>query len=240
MHIITSHCLESSRELSDALNEAGVKCDVVDIRNQPYEYLRGTVFAYGTSAHTYAADKRYNKSNAVKNCVDKVTTFKAFKASGVPTVEYVTNRQKVPKHWETIVCRKEVSGRKAEGFQLVEQGDDLPDWELFTEYFYYVREYRVVVFMGQAFVYYKREVWDPKEKYTNHEFIFQKPRRAPYKIHVNITRDAIKAAKALGIDYVGFDIVVNSRGAYRFLEANSGAILCEEVKAAIINHFKGK
>lgn len=236
MKIITSHCLESSRELSQALNEAGIGCDVIDVRNSwEHSNYTGVVFAYGCSDRTERAFRRYNCVKAVERCVNKRLTFESFNRAGIPTVPYCTRRHLVPKHWETVVCRESVYGRKAEGYKLVDQGEDLPDWELFTEYFHHVREYRIVVFMGQAFVYYKREVWDKKGKYNNHEFIFQKPRAI---IHHKMMKDAIKAAKALDIDYVGFDVLANSKGTYVFLEANSGAILCEEVKAAIIKHFK--
>lgn len=236
MKIITALCMESSRELAEGLNEAGVKCDVIDVRNSwQHENYTGVVFSFGSSEYTPRADIRYNKPAAIAACVNKLRTFSAFNRAGVPTVDHRALKSTVPNHWETVVCREKVDGRKAEGYRLIDRGEPLPDWELFTEYFHHVREYRVVVFKGQAFVYYKRETWDEEWKSNKHEFIFQKP-RAP--IHHSMMKSAVRAAKALDIDYVGFDVLVNSKGAYVFLEANSGAILCEEVKHAIIEHFK--
>jgi len=47
----------------------------------------------------------------------------------------------------------------------------------------------------------------------------------------------LKAAKALGIDYVGFDVVAMNKNDFVILEANSGPILTGEAEEAIINYY---
>ncbi|KWH03712.1 hypothetical protein WT58_24060 [Burkholderia territorii] len=145
-----------------------------------------------------------------------------------------TERNKVPKNWDSVVVRESRVGRKAEGFHhwLKEEGE-LPHGELYTKYYEHRNEYRVVVFMGKYFVYYKRPVSKDGEEW--HEMVLQ-----PARKFEAMGRHALAAAKALGIDYAGFDVVANSRTEYVFLEANSGPILNEEVKDYIVKWFKEK
>ncbi|MNQ79946.1 hypothetical protein D3C85_949070 [compost metagenome] len=47
----------------------------------------------------------------------------------------------------------------------------------------------------------------------------------------------LRAAKALGIDYVGFDVVAKTKKDFRILEANSAARLEDEAENAIVEYY---
>jgi hypothetical protein len=191
------------------------------------------VFNYGCN-RKIAAQNVLNKATAVATCIDKVATFNAFVKAGVPTVAFTTRKQDVPKTWDAVVIREKVNGAKAEGLKYAYQGPGygdlrgpIPDGALFTELFEHTHELRVVVFCGKVVGCYRKEhagggLWD----FIPHEYSL------PLNVH------AITAATALDIDYVGFDILVNNKGAYVFLEANSGPVLTDDVADAIKGYLK--
>lgn len=219
----------SSDALAEALKNNGVEAKVFKKDAIAYDYSKyDYVFSYGCSAQT-EHKQRINTTKAVKLCIDKVATFDVLKKVGVPVVDYVTKRKEIPPHWETVVVRKERNGRKAEGMQIVNLADEviIPDGELFTEYFDYKQEYRVVVFRGVIVGrYFKRFENDW------HKFIIQ-----PKKGFEEMDKACLTAAKALGIDYVGFDVVAKTKKDFRVLEANSGPAITDEAEYAIVEYF---
>lgn len=233
--ILTYVAKESSNELARALQAEGIDVDVLDMGydhfNQALARRYDWVFSYGCSYRTVDRN-RLNRADAVKKCIDKVETFKALSKAGIPVPQWATERNKVS--WDSVIVRDSRVGRKAEGFHHWLKGEgELPHGQLYTKYYEHKREYRVVVFKEKFFVYFKKLIEKDGEEW--HELVLQPAR----KFEV-MGRHALAAAKALGIDYVGFDVVANSREEYVFLEANSGPILCEEVKGYIVKWFKEK
>ena len=232
--IITTHGQESSRYLCEGMVAAGIEARAFDLKR---EYVDGAgydyVFSYGTSEVVgKARKKRYNSPVAVETCVDKEATFRALRKAGIPTCESTTDK-KVARKWGFAVCRENVANRRNEGmtYWYAEDGD-IPDAALYTKWFDHIREYRVVVFDGQTFIYFKST-----DKETGLWNLNYRPCNGPWLWRM--CEHALKAAKSIGIDYVGFDVLMNAKGEVCFLEANSSAVLCDEVRAAIINHFKG-
>lgn len=187
------------------------------------------VFAYGFSEQDFIGVPRTNHASAVRRCIDKVKTLSTFKRFKIPTVEYCTNFRDIPAHWDVIVVREKVDGKGNEGLHFVEA--PLPNVfkhkPLYTNYFEHRMELRVVVFMGKVFTYRKHQVLDEWEFH-------------PFRAPKSLTEDAIRAAKGLGIDYVGFDVLYNNKGSYAFLEANSGPVLIEDVRDYIVDWFVNK
>lgn len=225
--LINSCAGESCATLAKALKEEGHDVYV----GKPYKddkvrFSDRVVFSYGCSAQTLH-EKRFNKRDAVLNCVDKVSTFIQLNRAGVPTVEYTTDWDKIPKHWDQVVCRDKVDGRKAEGIEYYFQGEVPKGKALYTQVFYGNYEYRIIILCGKLVgIYYKREIdgeW---------LFMLQNP-----KGFEGMVEHAIKAAKALNIDYVGFDVLAKNKRSYVFLEANSGPSLTGEAEAAILSLF---
>lgn len=236
--IITYVAQESSRKLAKALKAAGIIANVFDMNHtnewevRKYDYI----FAYGCSAASDYRIKRLNSAKATKACIDKLQTFAALSKVGVPIPEYTSDRKKAAaRKWATTVVRDSRTGRKAEGYTLVDYPDKLPEGELFTEYFFHKREYRIVVFNGEVVGRYYKRPEIHKDGYEWHQFSLQ--RAGGFE---DMDRYCLKAAKALGIDYVGFDVVSVDKRNFKILEANSGPILTDEAEAAIIKYFKEK
>ncbi len=233
--IYTSLCNKSSKLLAEALNTRShgeCKARVVNPYTQVVNPQKDEIiFGYGCSSSNNSAHKhvRINTRTAVKNCVDKPTTFKLMTEAGVPTVEYVTKYDDIPHHWDIIVARKKRAGRKAEDLEYLFQDNKhkIPDGELYSEYFPHKYEYRIVVFKNVIVGrYFKNE--------QNGEWLFN---NQPAKRFELMDKACITAAKALGIDYVGFDVVANTKTDFRLLEANSGPVITDEAEDAIIEYF---
>lgn len=228
--IVTGKCILSARKLAEGFNtrtNGEWKAIVYDIRkeNIPY-HMRNYVFKYGCSKVIPAAHI-VNTVEAVRRCVSKIDTFRTLAMENIPIPRWTRNKNQIGKEWQQIVVRSKVDGRKAEDLDYFNQGDVLPDAPLYTEYFPHKYEYRIVVFKEKVVGrYYKAE--------AKGEWTFKSQ---PKKGFEQMDKDAIRAAKALGIDYVGFDVVANTKKDYRFLEANSGPILTSEAEEAILNYY---
>lgn len=227
MKIVVLHpklAYESASKLAKALN-----ADLCNPFQEDRRDFRGfdVVFNYGCDLNIHA---RYvlNPRLSVARCKDKIATFMVLKEAGVPCPAYATRKQDVPKDWECIVVRESVDGARAEGLDYKYQGDELPDAALYTEYFPHKYEYRIVVFKGQVVGRYRKVEVDG-------EWELQLMRKQGFE---EVDADCIKAAQALGIDYVGFDVLENKQGKCIILEANSAPILTEEAIKTIVKHFK--
>lgn len=217
----------SSDILADVLKFNGVQTDVFRMNRTSrrdfteYDY----VFAYGCSARTKHKN-RINSREGVLSCVSKPKSFDAMKAAKVHTVPYCTQKP-IPKEWGWVVIRKEADGRKAEGLDYCENGSKVPDGELYSEYFEHKYEYRIMVFMGKVVGrYFKKE--------EGVEWDFKLQPSAGFEL---MDKHCIKAAKAIGIDYCGFDVVANTKKDFRILEANSGPRITDEAENAIVEYF---
>lgn len=187
------------------------------------------VFNYGCSAKT-PCKTVINSVAAVECCIDKVSTFQVLRHAGVPVPNFVTNQHQVPKHWEQIVCRADARGCKNEGMQIISQGEAIPKAALYTEYFFHKKEYRVVVFKGKVVAIYSKE----EDGEGGWDLIFR-----VNKGFEAINKACLDAAKALNIDYVGFDVVAKTKKDFVILEANTGPILTEEVQEFLVRKLKG-
>lgn len=217
----------SSKILAKALNNNGVKAEVFNLNNTfKVDYREfDQVFAYGCSAESLHQN-RLNTARAVSCCVNKPKTFDALRKANVNTVEYVLKKP-IPKHWDWVVIRDKINGRKAEGLNYHENNELVPIGNLYTEYFEHKYEYRIMVFLGKVVGrYFKKTIAD--DWYFNLQ---------PAKGFEEMDDQCIRAAKALGIDYVGFDVVANTKKDFRILEANSGPRITDEAENAIVEYF---
>jgi glutathione synthase/RimK-type ligase-like ATP-grasp enzyme len=218
-------CSTSAKALAAALGADAIN---------PYDTGRTSfsrydlVFNYGCG-NKFQAKHMINSAIAVERCVDKIQTFNILKRKGLSHPDFKTSRNEVPKYWETIVCRKDACAAMNKGMEYAYKGDVLPHAELYTEYFEHKWEYRIVLFMGKVVGRYHKvataERWDL--------ILMQK---AGFEA---IDYECQQAAQAIGVDYVGFDVLENEDGEFVILEANSGPILTEEVKKAIVKRLKG-
>lgn len=218
----------SARDLKEHLELNGQQADIFrpytdgNPNLTKYDY----VFSFGCSAGP-KHNKRLNNRDAVIQCIDKVKTFNVLKKAGIPTVNYVQDARDIPKDWEQVCCRTSLDGKKGEGLDYFFR-DDVPKhgYKLFTEVYHGEKEYRVMVFNNWVGVYWKRK--------EGNDWMF---RKQPNRGFEKLIADAKKAANALGIDYVGFDVLAKSKTDYVFLEANSGATLTPEASTQIVTFF---
>lgn len=228
--IINSVAGISSKELAVFLTKWGHQAEAIKPdKTQRWDYSNyDVVFNYGYSQQV-VTKKIVNRTNAVRTCINKPATFECFKKANVDTVEYCTRVGDIPKKWAWVVVRNQLDGRKAEGLDYYENiPGNVPNGALFSEYFEHKYEYRVVVFMNKVVgFYYKSE--DANGIWT---FLPQ-----PHKGFEKMGQQAVDAAKAIGIDYVGFDVVAKNKKDFRFLEANSAPVLTAEAMEAIYEHF---
>lgn len=218
----------SCKQLSEALTYNGVKNKVFRLKDEQFIDEGFThVFSYGCSYPT-ATGVRLNNSVAVESCVNKPTTFNKLKAAKCKTVDHVLRKEDIPENWDWVVIRSKVDGRKAEGLEYAENiKGQIPNGVLFSEYYGHKQEYRIMVFRGNVIGrYFKKE--DSGDWYFNNQ---------PAKGFEEMDKHCIRAAKALGIDYVGFDVVAKNKKEFAILEANSGPRITDEAENVIVEYF---
>jgi glutathione synthase/RimK-type ligase-like ATP-grasp enzyme len=217
-------CTESAQELAQALGADRVNPFETDRRDfRAYDL----VFNYGCHRDIYAK-KVINSSKAVGICKNKVETFKILHANKLPAVGYATTKAMILPHWEWIVVRDKVDGARAEGLTYVENGKDIPNGALYTEFFEHKYEYRVGVLNGKVVGRYRKDV-------VGVDWEFTRMLKGGFG---KMDEACSKAAAAIGIDYVGFDVLENKKGEFVILEANSGPIITEETIKAVKKYIK--
>ncbi len=229
MKILIAHSFwkHSAARLAEWLIVNGHSVDIVDCRrgedtNKAYD----VVFNAGVSYKEYRGRLlTINRAEFVEACVDKLKTFKALKQAGIPIPKVAVRWRDVPEDWDGYVVRTKVDGRRNEGTSFHNSYDTIPkDGVMYTEWMDLPYEYRIVVFKGEVVGrYYKRLQRD-----HTWELVSQ-----PSKGFEQMDADAIRAAKALSMDYVGFDVIAKNKKSYAFLEGNSAATLQDEVAESI-------
>jgi len=217
--IAPKKCSVSARKLALAI---GAEFFNLNVSNRMDFREFDLVFNYGSSKMiTYNAI--INRPESVANCIDKINSFSIFNIHNIPTVEWITDKNKIPKKWDIITCRSSATGSGAKELEYCYDYKNIPDAVLYTEYFSHEYEMRIVVFQGEVVGRYLKEE-------TNGEWNFVELQKRGMK---SVDTACINAAKALGIDYVGFDVLANDCEDFVILEANSGPVLTDEVRKAI-------
>lgn len=172
-----------------------------------------------------------NPSAAICVSTDKIKSYAAFKKAGVPTCNYVTDEEDVPEDWNLVVSRETTTGRNCEGVMICPRDDLVPTCPLYTEYFEHDEEHRIVVFQGKVLARYM------KTNLKDGEYDLQYMLPQGYE---ELDKTAIAAAKAVGLDYAGVDLLYNSDNQLHIcLEINSGPLLTEEVEEQLVKILKG-
>jgi len=232
MKIIVLHpqaCALSAASLAKELGAASEnpwKKDRKDYR----EY--DLVINYGCNRNIKAT-RLINSAKAVACCIDKLRTFTVLQEAGIKNIpEFTTNAAKT-KDWELVVVRKEVDGKGNAGMQYINpEKQAIPDAPLYTKYFYHKTEYRVVVVPEKNGIM-SVEAYEKKNVDGEWEFL------PDNSIHLDAMKaECIKAANALKIDHVGFDVLMDRQKKFVILEANSGPILLEDTVKAFKKMLK--
>ena len=171
--------------------------------------------------------KVINRPEAVKICVNKISTLKRV----VNGVEW-TKDVDVAKDWlkkdGAVVARATETGSRSDGTMIAMNLEGFKECpaKFWTRYFDHVHEVRVNVYKGKILSVYEK-LTDEKD-----EFYFQYMNVEGAHHQVDAMIDSI--SKNIGIDLYGMDVLVNKKGEARLLEINSGAVLLEETEPALL------
>jgi len=234
MSILVLHAnisAKSPKRLPEAIGGVAANTYEDDDKN----ILRGKtlIFNYGVSSEITTNLPIINKFKSVLSCVDKRKTFEILSKAGCQIPKFSTDKDKVPKSWGNVVCREDASGARNQGMEIVdlEDGGVLHDAQLYTQYFYYEQEYRIIVFKGKVVARYEKKF---KKSLDCLEFVLMDK-----KGFKEIDADCIKAANAIDIDYAGFDVLYSEEEGHKILEANTGCILTDDVLEYLVKSLKG-
>lgn len=187
-----------------------------------------------------------NSPDAVSRAVDKLACFKAWRAAGLPAVEFTEDRGEA-QEWvdagDLCVVRKLLRASTGDGIVLVREGR-VPRAPLYTRYFKGMEEYRVHVAFGKVI-----DIQEKRRRTTDHE------ESVPHEIrnlangwvfcregitaHKEVTEGAVEAISTLGLDFGAIDIKRKIRsGAVGLLECNTAPGLEGSTGAAYAAAFR--
>lgn len=158
-----------------------------------------------------------NSFEAVRACIDKRATLHHLAIVGVPVPQFAT---RINDEWDTVICHTKPDGRKNEGIIHWYRDHDqpIPPAYLYTNYYPHRGEYRVVVLKGKIVGRYRKVerdgAWDLELR-----------DKRGFEL---MDAACLKAANALRIDYVGFDVLAQKKDNFVIIEANSAPILTDE------------
>jgi glutathione synthase/RimK-type ligase-like ATP-grasp enzyme len=181
------------------------------------------VFNYGTSALNKSCTNWINNPKSCRVSIDKRLTFSMLHSANIPTVHFALDKSDIKKSWKIVVVRKDATGNQGDSLDYCHRGEDIPDADLYTEYYDHKCELRIVVFKGMIAGRYMKE-----EKHKMWELT-----PVDSDGFKQIDKQCIKAAKYLKLEYVGVDVLANTEEDFRILEVNSAPIITEEVTTFI-------
>lgn len=160
-----------------------------------------------------------NRPLNVGSATNKLHAFKLFQHNGVSIPEFVTNLAAALK-WaqagETVICRKTLTGSEGKGIVVItqENNKEMPVCQLYTLYKKKKQEFRVHVLGDKVIdVQEKRRVKDAEKVDSfirNHDngWVFC---RDGVNMPKQCGEEAVKAIKALGLDFGGVDVIYNAK-----------------------------
>lgn len=189
-----------------------------------------------------------NKPERVKIATNKLSFFQL--CSKVPegerprVVPWTTDKEEVKKWLQEgyeVFARTVLTGHSGNGIVLVPDKDNIPNASLYTKYIKKDKEFRVHVMNGKVFDA-QRKIRDPQKEPINWKirshhngFIYV---RNNIQIPENVKEEAIKAIKAISLDFGGVDIIVNRKQIPYVLEINTAVGLEGETLINYATEFK--
>lgn len=184
-----------------------------------------------------------NPFNNVKIASNKLETFQKFAENPEIQIPQWTTDPEVARTFGTVVCRTVLRGHSGNGIVLWEGDGDLPRAPLYTQYVKKKHEFRVHVMNGEVIdVQQKRKRRDfdgePNTKVRNHQngWVYC---RENLDIPDDLSRQAILATGALGLDFGAVDLIYNERQNRSYvLEVNTAPGLEGTTLENYVNGFK--
>lgn len=189
------------------------------------------------------AHRVLNPFNNVKTASNKLLSFEKFSENEEIHIPQWTTDPEVARTFGTVVCRTVLRGHSGNGIVLWEGDGDLPRAPLYTQYVKKKHEFRVHVMNGEVIdVQQKRKRRDfdgePNTKVRNHQngWVYC---RENLDIPDDLSRQAILATGALGLDFGAVDLIYNERQNRSYvLEVNTAPGLEGTTLENYVNGFK--
>jgi len=252
---------KSAKRLVASLKEKKINAVLAD--NSDFEPTKGDIIIGWGSGNWPEWKSRarnqevtwLNPSNVICDSVDKVQSFKLFRAAKVacpPT----TDQYALAKRWlnegHSVLARMDIEGHDGSGITVMNSPKDFMEAPLYSKYVEKTWEYRVHVLNGEAFWSQERH---PLEEEDN-KFFKKNPDEkirttnkgwtlyvANAKIPEICKREAERAIEAIGLDFGAVDIgwKASARGepeSVCIYEVNTAPELSERTCEAYANKFK--
>lgn len=193
--------------------------------------------------------KILNTFEAVENAKNKLNTFNILELNGISHVDFTTDRSTVS-NWlnegKKVYCRRTVTGCAGEGIVIARQEEEVVNSPMYTKGIDTKAEYRVHVFNGEVIDYIKKrrvlenEPTEIENQIRNHANGWIFTRNNLNRLE-RVEELAVKAVKALGLDFGAVDIIKDTDNVCYVLEVNTACGLegqtLENYRQAIIKHF---
>lgn len=193
-----------------------------------------------------------NQPEAICNAVQKLRAFDLFRDNDIPHPSH-TRSKSVAKRWLTdgnnVYARTTMEGERGRGIEVIHpntagrQRIEEVDVPVYVKGFQATREFRIHVAFGQVI-----EVNEKKRRNgtnpdplvrSSSDWVFCVYNLAPYPALLGET--AIEAVNALGLDFGGVDIALDSSGNVCVYEVNTAPWINRESSTlAYVNAFKEK
>lgn len=167
-----------------------------------------------------------NMPLAVGRAVNKLTALQVMQQAGVSVPPFTTDPVEASKMMGKVVCRHSLTGKGGEGIEVVDFGHKpFPIAPLYTMYIKKKGEYRIHVAFGEVIDMQqkKRRRGAPKGdgivRNVDNGYVFV---RNNIVVPAKVKEEAVKAVKALGLDFGGVDVIYNEHyDAAYVLEVNT-------------------
>jgi hypothetical protein len=212
---------ESARDLANAL---GVKQIIPGGKFRPGPHH--TILNWGSSDMPFRHADTINDPAAVRSASNKLSALIRMDEAGVSVVPFTTNPDRA-NEWlregKKVIVRHKLSANSGNGIEVVRPNEGswrralVPRAPLYTKYVKKNREFRVHVFDGHVF--------DFQEKKKRNGTQFEDDDHALIRSHLHgwifcrtgvvcpqsVKDEAVKAVRALGLDFGAVDVVVGER-----------------------------
>lgn len=234
---------QSAKNLADALGGKRLKLEGSTFRRRDDDLVINWGNSRDAGMHTL------NLPNRVALATNKLTAF-ANMVGRVSIPPFTENRE-LANEWSqrehyVVVARHKLTGSGGEGIEIFDRGVDIPAAPLYTKYIPKKSEWRIHVMNGQVFDR-QRKIRDPNDdredvnwQVRNHDngFIFVRGFN-PEDYHQQIEEEALKAIRALALDFGAVDVVWNERNAKAYvLEVNTAPGLEGQTLENYANAFR--